>query len=139
MLATMPCKPDSAERQVPLTEKPVTLHMLSCATGGQTYALAWAKLDSPSESPAALAAWQQASQRSVQADASSASTWSMTVAGADQSVGTKHQGKNHEGKTVSAQMLYFSKGERVYQAAVFGERLPDAALEPFFSGIQLQQ
>ena len=33
--------------------------------------------------------------------------------------------------------LYFARGTQVFQAAVYGPRLPDEVLDAFFSGLQL--
>ena len=139
LLATLPCKPDSAERDVPLIGEPVKLHMQSCTAGGQTYALAWAKLPNPDKAGEALAAWQGAALKSLQADPAQAQTWDAKVTGATISQAFKLKGKDHRGVSIDSQTVYFAAGERVYQAAVYGEKLTVQATEPFFAGLKLQQ
>ena len=38
--ALMPCKPETAQRSVPLMGKPTALHLLACAIGGVQFAIA---------------------------------------------------------------------------------------------------
>jgi hypothetical protein len=40
---------------------------------------------------------------------------------------------------VQLEAALFSKGLRVYQASAIGAALPEAATQPFFSGLRLSQ
>ena len=137
LVALMPCKPETATRAVPLTEPPATLHMHSCDTGGVTFAVAWAKLDSASQTSGALAQWKAASLASVRASVGAQTDWDARVPRADQVQGIKVQGADHRGQAVQTQAVYFSRGPWVYQAAVYGVRLPEPALATFFEGLTL--
>ncbi|GAA6142811.1 hypothetical protein [Hydrogenophaga sp. 5NK40-0174] len=139
LVATLPCKPDQADREVPLTGQPTTLHMYSCKASDQTYALAWANLPEGAVAQEALAAWQQASQKSLQGSEGegAVSPWPFALKGHSMLITVRTAGKDHQGHDLQAQVAYFSSGQKVYQAAVYGQQLPQEAVEPFFSGIQL--
>ena len=42
--ALLPCKPEAAERLVPLATPPVTLNVRACDVKGQTFVISWALL-----------------------------------------------------------------------------------------------
>jgi hypothetical protein len=137
LVALMPCKPETATREVPLSDPPATLHMNSCDTAGVTFAVAWAKLDDASKAPEALAQWTAASLASVRAPAGAETGWAAAVPRADEVHGIKAQGVNHLGQALHTQAVYFSRGPWVFQAAVYGDRLPEEALTTFFEGLTL--
>ncbi|MEZ5701215.1 MAG: hypothetical protein R3E42_03450 [Burkholderiaceae bacterium] len=136
-MALMPCKPETATRAVPLTEPPATLHMHSCDAGGVTFAVAWAKLDSASQAAEALIQWKSASLASVRAQKGDETDWAAKVLHADEVHGVRAQGADHRGQPLQTQVVYFSRGPWVYQAAVYGARLPEPALATFFEGLTL--
>ncbi len=133
----MPCKPETAERSVPLGPQPVPLHMASCEAGGITYALAWVALGSAADAPAALQAWASASRQSLRSQQDA--VWEAPrVEGATVVEGRALQGQDHRGEAVDARVVYALRGGRVYQAAVYGKALPDEHLEPFFSNLKVE-
>lgn len=139
--ALMPCKPETAQRSVPLAGSPTELHLLACETGGLRFALAWVELDAPAQVPQALAAWRSASLqaigvRSLPGDEAS-TAWAASVPGATQTLGVQASGQNPAGGAVQTRAVYFTRGTQVFQAAVYGERLPAEALEAFFGGLRL--
>jgi hypothetical protein len=91
--------------------------------------------------PQALAAWRSASLqaigvRSLPGDEAS-TTWAALVPGAAQALGVQARGQNPAGGEVQTRAVYFARGTQVFQAAVYGERLPAEALEAFFGGLRL--
>lgn len=137
LVALMPCKPETATRSVPMLGQPTELHMHSCETGGLTFAVAWAKLGDATRAGEALAQWQQAALASVRVAPGDAIDMPSTVARADEARGTKAQGSDHQGKALSTEAVYFAQGDWVYQAAVYGAKLPDQATTAFFDGLAL--
>jgi hypothetical protein len=142
--AQMPCKPERAERQVPLTASGTTLRLMSCEAGGLTFALAWATLDTADGVPAVLDTWQQAGwtslRQSVVAPAVSPAGWTawpVTVARAQHLRAWQGPGLDHQGRTVMAAQLYFAHGAVVYQAAVYGPSIDAATLAPFVEALRL--
>ena len=139
--ALLPCKPETAQRSVPLAGSPTELHLLACETGGLQFALAWAEVAAPAQVPQALATWRIASLQSIGvrlAPGDEASTaWAASVPGATQTLGVQASGQNPAGGVVQTRAVYFAQGTQVFQAAVYGERLPAEALDAFFSGLRL--
>jgi hypothetical protein len=135
LLALMPCKPDTASRSVPMLGQPTELHMHSCEAGGLTFALAWAKVGDAGSAAAALEQWQAASLASIHASPGAASSWTLDLPKAEQIRGSKAQGTDHRGQPLQSQVAYFSQGSWVFQAAVYGSRLPEQATTPFFDGL----
>ena len=146
--AQMPCKPERAERQVPLTESGTTLRLLSCEAGGLTFALAWAAVPADQGQALALDNWQQAGWASLRlppgapAGASAAApagwtAWASHLPRAQHLRGWQGEGLDHLGKPVSARQLYFSHEGTVYQAAVYGSRIEAATIAPFFEALRL--
>lgn len=140
--AQLPCKPEQAQRDVPLGGQPTALHMLSCQAGGLTFALAWADVGQPAAVGPALVAWRAASLQSLRTPAeggAAAAAWTPSVAGADAVQGVQAQGLDHRQQPVTARSAYFARGQQVFQAAVYGQRLDAEAVDTFFSGLRLQQ
>lgn len=141
LLALMPCKPESATRPVPLAGPPVELHMHSCEAGGLRFAVAWADVGSAAQVPVALAAWRAASLQAIRVATPTADDaahrWTVTVAGAPAAQGVSAQGQDPQGQPVQTRAAYFAQGTRVYQAAVYGAKLPDQAVDTFFTGLRL--
>lgn len=141
LLALMPCKPESAERPVPLGGTTTTLHMHSCETGGLTFALAWAELPDAAAAPQALAQWRGAALAAIRLDPASAqqpqNQWAASVPRASDVQGLAATGTGHDSRPVQMRAVYFAQGQQIYQAAVYGNTLPEAAVTPFFDGLQL--
>lgn len=141
LLALMPCKPEQAERPAPLGESSVTLHMHSCETGGLTFAVAWAELAASDPSTEALARWRGAALAAIRVDPARAGEtdlqWTPAMRGADQALGLVAQGTQHDQRTVQMRAAHFSRGQQVYQAAIYGPALPDEVVTTFFEGLRL--
>ena len=142
--AQMPCKPERAERQVPLTAGGTTLRLMSCETGGLTFALAWASL-APQDPPGAvLDGWQQAGwtrlrQTPGAGDAPPVgwTSWQLPLAHAQHLRAWQGTGQDHQGHPVMARQLYFVHGAVVYQAAIYGPRINADVVAPFFEALRL--
>ena len=139
--AWMPCKPERASRPVPMLGAPVELHMHACETGGLRFALAWADVGQEALVPAALTAWRGASLQTLRVTAAApddpALAWPVNVPGVPQVQGVQAQGTDPQGQPVLSRAAYFSRGTQVFQAAVYGARLDEEALNAFFAGLSL--
>ncbi len=138
--ALMPCKPETAERSVPLGGAPTVLHMQSCKASGLTFALAWANAADAAAVPATLSDWQRASLAAVRVDpalhADIAHRWTATVPGASQVQGLMAQGTDPQGQPVQTRAIYFANGAQVFQAAIYGNA-SDEVSTTFFDGLKL--
>ena len=135
--ALMPCKPDEARRDTPLGGAVTPLNMLSCEAGGATFAMAWADLGQAERVPAALVQWRAASLISLKAAPEAARSWTRSVPGAERVEGIDVQGIRHDGSATRAQVLYFARGSRVYQAAIYGSSVGPEEVSTFFEGLAL--
>jgi len=139
--ALLPCKPESATRAVPLDGTPTELHMHSCEAGGLRFAVAWADVGDVAQVPVALAAWRSASLQAIRVVPppvdDSSTQWGVTVAGAPAVQGVSAQGQDPQGQPVQTRAAYFAQGTQVYQAAVYGAKLSDEAVDGFFAGLRL--
>lgn len=139
--ALMPCKPEVAERTVPLAGVPTLMHMHSCEAGGQTFAVAWADAAAEKRVPEVLTGWRAGSLAAIRANPATAADanteWSVVVPGAQMLQGLRATGLDPQGETTQVRAAYFSKGTLVFQAAIYGPALPDEALTPFFEGLRL--
>jgi hypothetical protein len=138
--ALLPCKPETAERTVPLGGASTVLHMHSCKAGELTFALAWANAADAAAVPAMLSDWQRASLAAIRVDPARptdpAQPWVTTVAGASLVQGVTAQGTDPQGRPVQARAVYFVRGAQVFQAAIYGAA-SDEVSTTFFEGLKL--
>lgn len=140
----LPCKPDKAERVVPLTAAGTTLSLWSCEAGGLTFALAWAQAGSSEPPQAVLERWRQAGWASLGVAVPPVGQlpegWkaiAQPVPQASLVQAWQGPGQDHQGRRIEARQLYFSQGGMVYQAAVYGPRWSPEA-QAFFDALSLR-
>lgn len=139
LLAALPCKPASQERQVALVGRTVALLMLACSADGHTFALASADLGDPSQVGSALQALGQSAQRNVQARV--VAEQPAAVPGMTPNPSARRwrlQGQLPDGQSVAEQVLVFAHGTRVFQATLIGAQADDARAAPFFDSIRVR-
>ena len=112
----LPCKPDKAQRSVPLGGLPTELAMLGCEAGGATFALANMKASGPAQiTPLKV------SGASVQPPA----------------VLVQASGQRADGQAVTSQAAYFAQGNQLFQAVIYSGKLQPEVAETFFSSLKL--
>lgn len=123
----------AADRVAPALDawRQASLHTLRVA-GGRAAALPGATSGAAPVAPPADTAGTAALQA-----ASADIDWPAQVAGADAVLGVQASGTDPQGQPVQTRAVYFARGTQVFQAAVYGVRLPDEALEAFFAGLRL--
>jgi hypothetical protein len=151
--ALMPCKPDSAQREVPLwgpAQPPVPLHMMSCTVGQHTFAVASLPLApqaaqaGPAATPAqAEEAWRQAGWASLRQPvpplAEAPPGWvgvAQAVPGAQAGQRWQGPGLDHQGQPLQAQWLLAHNGHWLVQVALYGPPLADDVASTFFDGLR---
>lgn len=141
LVALMPCKPEQAQRPVPLGGAPVELHMHSCEAGGLTFAVAWADLGDAARTSEAIGLLRRASVAAIKVAPDRvddpALQWTPVVPGADPVRGLAAQGTQHTQRPVQMKAAHFAHGTYVYQAALYGAALPDEVATTFFEGLRL--
>ena len=134
----MPCKPDKAQKTVPMAGQPTELMLLSCDAGGVTFAVAAADVKDASKVAATLVQWQSATLANMKA-APATNAAVLKVAGAASSaVLVKATGQRASGKVVSSQAAYFAQGSQVFQAVMYADKIAPDAAETFFSGLKFE-
>lgn len=134
----MPCKPDKAQKKVPLGGSPTELMMLSCDAGGMTFAVGTADVGDAAKVAAALAQWQAVTLANIKAPAVSPST-SIQLAGAAGGASlVTAVGQRTNGRAVASQAAYFAQGTQVFQAVVLADRIAADAADTFFSGLKFE-
>ena len=135
----LPCKPDKAQRSVPLGGRPTELAMLGCDAGDATFAVAVATLDDAAQAAAVLAGWQTATLANLKA-AGGGQISPLKLPGADvlpPAVLVRASGQRADGRAVQSQAAYFSQGRQVFQAVIYANQMDPEVADTFFSSLKL--
>jgi len=143
LLALFPCKPDTAERKISLADAVVSMKMLGCDAGGATFTLAYADLKDSAQVGPVLDQWREVTLGKLRAKVSRSTPFLLKgTPTLPQSLQIDALGTRQDGTTpVRAQMVWFTAGTQVFQAAVYSEVNAESAQAPvidtFFSGLRL--
>ncbi|MCJ0764595.1 hypothetical protein [Variovorax terrae] len=135
----LPCKPDEGARRVPFGDREVELRMLGCDAGGATFAVAYTDAGDAGQVVGALALWKAATLANMRA-AGAPSEAAAEIKGADgwpAPVRVSAAGRRADGSAVTAQIVWFARGTRIFQAVMYADKPEPEAAETFFSGISL--
>ena len=133
-----PCKPDSHARQVRLGADTVRLELHACSAAGATWALAFADVADPTRVGPALTELRSAAARNV--EASDPVLLKLEVDGATPNPASQRlqlRGSMPDGRAVTEQIAVFTRGTRVYQTTVLGDKLDAQATDTFFGSLRL--
>ena len=134
----LPCKPDKAQRTVPMASKPTEMNLLSCDAGGVTFAVSMADVKDAGKTGAVLAQWQSATLTNIKAG-SSVTRDAFKVSGlATSAVMVKATGQRANGQAVSSQAAYFAQDSRVFQAVMYADNISPEVADTFFSGLKFE-
>lgn len=142
----LPCKPDKAEKTVPLGGQTTELRMLGCDVGDATFAVAVADIGDAARAEVVLAQWQALTLTNMQAGPVG------TGAGATQVTPFRPAGLNSgapallvvasgqraDGRAVAGQAAYFSRGSLLFQVVLYADVMNAEVAETFFSSLKLQ-
>ena len=135
----LPCKPEQAERKVPLGDQSAQLQMKGCEAQGLQFT--WSQLElPPNASPErVMTAWQKASLTSLGADIQQAKqAQALSLKGAD----AEPAATQLDARAISGQQAHFvwwARGHRAYQLAIYSNRDPIAkgVIQNLMEGIEL--
>ena len=133
----MPCKPDKAQKTVPLAGQPTELMLLSCDAGGATFAVAVADVKEAARVPATLAQWQSAALANIKATPETPVAYKLTGLSGGAAM-VKATGQRANGQVVSSQTAYFSHGSQVFQAVMYADKIAPDVADTFFSGLKFE-
>ena len=134
----MPCKPDKAQRTVPMVGQPVALNVLSCDAGGVTFAVALADVKEASKAAVALAHWQSAALANMKAAPNTPGGAFKLTGLASGAVMVKATGQRADGQPISSQAAYFAQGSMVFQAVMYANNIAPDVADTFFSGLKFE-
>ena len=137
----LPCKPDKAQKVVPLGGRPTTLSMLGCDAGGATFAVAVADMGDVSKAASVLALWQNLTLANMKAVPGTAQSMPLNIPGASPEPAAARvlaQGQRIDGAAVSGQAAYFSKGIQVFQVVMYAPKIESEVAETFFSSLKFE-
>ena len=141
LIVLLPCKPDRANRALPLGVESVQVDMAGCETGGATFAVAHASAESPAQAEAWLRAWRAATRSQLgEAQMTEAPAALKRAIAAPAPV--RLDAQPPQKGAVPVQVLWFAQSKKnggvsLYQATVLGRpSAPDAA-NTFFEGLRL--
>lgn len=144
--ALLPCKPERAEREVPLmgpSAAPLNLKMMSCQVGDDTFAVAAVRWSDQTHLNEAVARWKQAAwasvRQSVPQGEKAPTGWAQTAVSAP-AVEFKESwsgpGADHRGAPLRAQLLWTAHGDWLVQAAWYSPQPAADVQEAFFGGLR---
>ncbi len=135
----LPCKPDKAEKVVPLGGRPTPLRLLGCDAGGATFAVAVADLGDAARAAEVLRQWQALTLANMKAGAPQVTP--LVLKGATPSpapVLVKAQGQRADGTEVNGQAAYFAQGTQVFQVVVYAGKLAPEVAETYFASLSFE-
>lgn len=142
-IALLPCKPDHAERSVPLGDEPTLLVVNGCDAAGGTFALMSAKVAAGRAPDELLAGWQQATLANMRAAGTPQRQPfhppnALPLAYAERLVA---QGQRADGRAVTAQAVWSARaaaggGTELLHAVVYTPQAEPAVADAFFAGIR---
>lgn len=137
----LPCKPDKAQKVVPLGAKPTSLAMLGCDADGATFAVATADVGDAAQAASVLALWQDLALANMKAAPASRQMLPLKVPGASPGTpGTRlqAQGQRADGTAVSTQAAYFAQGSQLFQVVMYAPQIAPEVAETFFSSLKFE-
>lgn len=135
----LPCKPDKADKVVPLGPQPTTLSMLGCDASGATFAVAVADLGDAALVPAVLTQWQALTLANMRATPETTAVRPLKVPGAAAApapVLVLASGRRADGSVVQGQAAYFSRGAQVVQVVMYAPVISAQAADTFFTSLR---
>jgi hypothetical protein len=144
LVALLPCKPDRANRALPLGAESVQVDMTGCEAGGATFAIAHAAANSPVQAEAWLNAWRAATRRQLaeaQVTEAPATLQRATAVPAPLRLDAQPPQQQQQG-AAPVQVLWFAQSQKdgtvaLYQATVLGKPSSPEAARTFFEGLRL--
>lgn len=136
----LPCKPDKAEKVVPLGGPATPLLMLGCDAGGATFAVAVADLGDAAKVAPVLTQWQTLTLANMKAGpAPQVSPLKLPGAASLPPASlVRAEGQGPDGKPVSGQAAYFAQGSQVFQVVMYSPRIAPEAAETFFASLKFE-
>ena len=149
LVALMPCKPDSAERLVPMfgpEQPPVPLTLWSCEAQGIRFALAAAPVPDGMPSEQVMQQWRRAAwsalRLAIPEGNASPAGWQVQVqpfAGVSDASQAWGAGLDHRGSGLHTHLAWAINRGWLVQAAIYSPRSEPELADTFLSGVRFVQ
>ena len=136
--ATLPCKPDQAQRPVQLASLDLNLSMAGCEADGGLYAISNLRLAQGAQAQPLIDAWRDQALQTMRATAAPVAS-PLAALGARPAL-TVYQasGTNPRGQAVQARWIWVQRDRDIYHWALYAPAIRAEMEEPFFSAMQWQ-
>jgi hypothetical protein len=138
MIALLPCKPDTATRQIEIGRERVEMTMAGCEAGGAIYAISRVHALAGSSQELQIA-WQAATLANMQATQAQTRVQDLRVKGDVASVQRLEvSGKRPDGQPVRAQLAWIVSRDDVFHLAAYADSFAGEAQDTFFTEITIR-
>ena len=136
--ATLPCKPDQAQRPVQLASLDLNLSMAGCEADGGLYAISHLRVAQGAQTQPLIDAWRDQALQTMRATAAPVAS-PLAALGARPAL-TVYQasGTNPRGQAVQARWIWVQRDRDIYHWALYAPAIRAEMEEPFFSAMQWQ-
>ncbi len=136
--ATLPCKPDQAQRPVQLASLDLNLSMAGCEADGGLYAISHLRLAQGAQAQPLIDAWRDQALQTMRATAAPVAS-PLAALGARPAL-TVYQasGTNPRGQAVQARWIWVQRDRDIYHWALYAPAIRAEMEGPFFSAMQWQ-
>ena len=137
----LPCKPDSAQKVVPLGGQAATLSMLGCDAGGATFAVAVADVGDAAKAALVLEQWQSLTLANMKAVPASREVLPLKIPGLPAGAFISRvaaRGQRIDGTAVAGQAAYFAQGSQVFQVVMYAPKITPEVADTLFSSLKLE-
>ncbi|MDZ7939019.1 MAG: hypothetical protein U5M53_12360 [Rhodoferax sp.] len=140
---SLPCKPDQAQRDVPLGGTSRALEMRGCEADGALFAISRVVLDRPEEAAELVQAWRTAALAALQAAPAAvedvAAPHHRKLPDVQAVAWLRAKGREPQGSEVQAQLGWLVVGREVFHLAVYAPHLVPSAVAPLMTDIDRPQ
>ena len=137
LVVLLPCKPDRAQRTVPLAGAELPMEMAGCEADGALFAASHIRAATPEQVPAVLEAWRAASFANMRAD-KPVQMPSASPAGGVNPQQWSARGQRASGEPVQARLEWWVSGPDIFHVAVYAEKLRDDHTDTLFNQAKIQ-
>lgn len=136
--ATLPCKPDQAQRPVQLASLDLNLSMAGCEADGGLYAISHLRLAQGAQAQPLIDAWRDQALQTMRATAAPVASPLAALGGRPALTVYQASGTNPRGQAVQARWIWVQRDRDIYHWALYAPAIRAEMEEPFFSAMQWQ-
>jgi len=136
--ASLPCKPDQAQRPVQLAGLDLTLSMAGCEADDGLYAVSHLRLAQGAQAQPVIDAWRAQALQAMGASAAPVSTPVAALGARPALTVYQASGTNPRGQAVQARWIWVQRDRDIYHWALYAPAIRAEMEEPFFSAMQWQ-